>query len=236
VLAKVAALPITQWSFKEFPGARHLGPMAQDCHAAFGVGLDDKHIATVDADGVALAAIQGLNEKVEDRGQRTEVRVEVRVGRTQAAHAEARDAEKRRCPMTTRSVLECGSPLPLLHRCLAGDKRGVCRSGRSSPCESARGPVQFKSWRSLAASLTFLAAALTARAQSYSMDWHTIAGGAGMSAGGVYTLSGTIGQSGTGGPMTNGPYSLVPWSIVLSSRSPRSPDPRVQAGHWRLGA
>jgi hypothetical protein len=72
VLAKVAALPITQWSFREFPGARHLGPMAQDFHAAFGVGLDDKHIATVDADGVALAAIQGLNEKLEGRSQKAE--------------------------------------------------------------------------------------------------------------------------------------------------------------------
>jgi len=27
--------------------SRHLGPMAQDFYAAFGVGLDDKHIATV---------------------------------------------------------------------------------------------------------------------------------------------------------------------------------------------
>jgi hypothetical protein len=72
VLAKVAALPITQWTFKEFPGARHLGPMAQDFYAAFGVGLDDKHIATVDADGVALAAIQGLNEKVESGKRKAE--------------------------------------------------------------------------------------------------------------------------------------------------------------------
>jgi hypothetical protein len=39
--------------------------MAQDFHAAFGLGTDERHIATVDADGVALAAIQGLNEKVE---------------------------------------------------------------------------------------------------------------------------------------------------------------------------
>jgi hypothetical protein len=69
-------LPIMQWSFKEFPGARHLGPMAQDFHAAFGVGLDDKHIATVDADGVALAAIQGLNEKVEVRSQKSEVSIQ----------------------------------------------------------------------------------------------------------------------------------------------------------------
>jgi hypothetical protein len=41
--------------------------MAQDFHAAFGLnGADDKHIATVDADGVALAAIQGLNQKLEE--------------------------------------------------------------------------------------------------------------------------------------------------------------------------
>jgi phage shock protein A len=42
--------------------------MAQDFHAAFGLnGADDKHIATVDEEGVALAAIQGLNQKVEER-------------------------------------------------------------------------------------------------------------------------------------------------------------------------
>ena len=42
--------------------------MAQDFHAAFGLnGADDKHIATVDEEGVALAAIQGLNQKVEEQ-------------------------------------------------------------------------------------------------------------------------------------------------------------------------
>jgi len=40
--------------------------MAQDFYAAFAVGPDDKHIATVDADGVALAAIQGLNQKLDE--------------------------------------------------------------------------------------------------------------------------------------------------------------------------
>jgi molecular chaperone GrpE (heat shock protein) len=43
--------------------------MGQDFHAAFGLGTDDKHIATVDADGVALAAIQALNQKVEEQRQ-----------------------------------------------------------------------------------------------------------------------------------------------------------------------
>ena len=71
VLEKVSGLPITRWSFKELPGTEHVGPMAQDFHAAFGVGADDKHISTVDADGVALAAIQGLHEIVKE--QKTEL-------------------------------------------------------------------------------------------------------------------------------------------------------------------
>ncbi len=66
VLAKVAALPLQSWSYTNRPGVKHVGPMAQDFRAAFGLGEDDKHIATVDADGVALAAIQGLNQKLEE--------------------------------------------------------------------------------------------------------------------------------------------------------------------------
>lgn len=65
VLSKVAALPITRWHYTNDTGTLHLGPVAQDFHAAFGLGADDKHIAMVDADGVALAAIQGLNQKVD---------------------------------------------------------------------------------------------------------------------------------------------------------------------------
>jgi hypothetical protein len=65
-LAKVTALPIAKWNFKQDPGTKHLGPVAQDFYAAFNVGSDDKHIATVDEGGVALAAIQGLNQKLED--------------------------------------------------------------------------------------------------------------------------------------------------------------------------
>jgi hypothetical protein len=65
ILDKVVALPISEWNFKGAGAQRHIGPMAQDFRAAFGLGPDDKHIATVDAEGVALAAIQGLNQKVE---------------------------------------------------------------------------------------------------------------------------------------------------------------------------
>jgi hypothetical protein len=65
VLEKVAALPITSWHFTNDVATTHLGPMAQDFYAAFNIGPDDKHIATVDEGGVALAAIQGLDQKVE---------------------------------------------------------------------------------------------------------------------------------------------------------------------------
>ncbi len=44
-----------------------MGPTAQDFYAAFGLGIDDKHIVTVDGNGVALAAIQGLYELVKDQ-------------------------------------------------------------------------------------------------------------------------------------------------------------------------
>jgi hypothetical protein len=64
ILEKVAALPVSRWNYKDDPDTPHIGPMAQDFHAAFATGADDKHIATVDADGVALAAIKGLNEKL----------------------------------------------------------------------------------------------------------------------------------------------------------------------------
>jgi len=65
VLEKVAALPLSTWSYIADPGVRHVGPMAQDFRDAFAVGVDEKSIATVDADGVALAAIQGLNQKLD---------------------------------------------------------------------------------------------------------------------------------------------------------------------------
>ena len=68
ILKRVAALPIQQWRFKaEEAGVRHVGPMAQDFHSAFGLGAVPTAISTVDADGVALAAIQGLNQKLEQK-------------------------------------------------------------------------------------------------------------------------------------------------------------------------
>lgn len=66
ILRKVLNLPISTWSYKG-QNFRHIGAMAQDFYAAFGVGENDKTITTVDPDGVSFAAIQGLNEKLEEQ-------------------------------------------------------------------------------------------------------------------------------------------------------------------------
>lgn len=79
VLDKVAGLPISQWNFKGDPTV-HLGPMAQDFYSAFALGPDDKHIVTVDEEGVALAALQGLNLKLEEKSARIK-KLEARIER-----------------------------------------------------------------------------------------------------------------------------------------------------------
>jgi hypothetical protein len=61
VLRRLDRIPITRWSYKsQRRTIRHVGPMAQDFRAAFGLGEDNRHIDTIDSEGVALAAIQGL--------------------------------------------------------------------------------------------------------------------------------------------------------------------------------
>lgn len=94
VLEKVAALPIASWNYKDDPATRHVGPMAQDFHAAFAVGEDDKHIAMVDADGVALAAIQGLHRRVEAQNAALQARDE-RIGKLEGELAELRALVRR---------------------------------------------------------------------------------------------------------------------------------------------
>jgi hypothetical protein len=71
VLAKVASLPVTEWNYKtDSKDVQHIGPMAQEFQAAFHLdGADDTHISVVDEGGVVLAAIQGLNQKLEETQQ-----------------------------------------------------------------------------------------------------------------------------------------------------------------------
>jgi len=83
VLERVAHLPITQWKMKAEPaGRKHIGPMAQDFYAAFGLGDSDRYIALGDGQGVALAAVQALYQVVQEKdGQVRKLRQQLQVTR-----------------------------------------------------------------------------------------------------------------------------------------------------------
>jgi hypothetical protein len=70
MLERVRSLPISTWNYtSDDPSIRHIGAMAQDFTATFGVGADDRHIHPIDGQGVALAAIQGLLTQIEEMRQ-----------------------------------------------------------------------------------------------------------------------------------------------------------------------
>ena len=66
ILEKLAQLPISTWNYKaDPPSVHHLGPMAQDFAAAFGLGDSDRVINMVDANGVLMVAVQALYRRVQ---------------------------------------------------------------------------------------------------------------------------------------------------------------------------
>lgn len=68
ILSQLTQLPLATWNYEsQDESIRHIGPMAQDFHAAFAVGEDERYITGIDADGVALAAIQGLHQIVQEK-------------------------------------------------------------------------------------------------------------------------------------------------------------------------
>ena len=71
ILERLKDMPVSTWNYKTQDDAiRHIGPMAQDFYAAFQVGEDSRRIGTIDSSGVALAAIQGLSQLVEEKDAR----------------------------------------------------------------------------------------------------------------------------------------------------------------------
>jgi hypothetical protein len=80
-------MPISSWNFTaDEAETRHIGPVAQDFYAAFGLGADDKHIAPLDANGVALAGVKELNTLVQE--QETQIaELEARLAALETANA-----------------------------------------------------------------------------------------------------------------------------------------------------
>ena len=79
ILDKIAGLAIKQWVYKERPDELHVGPVAEDFYATFALGTDNKHISTIDADGVMMAAIQALkaeNDELNSEKEQLELRIQ----------------------------------------------------------------------------------------------------------------------------------------------------------------
>lgn len=70
ILRKVESLKIKSWNYKSQANSiRHIGPMAQDFYGSFGLGESDLMISSIDMDGVILAAIKGLNNRLNELEQ-----------------------------------------------------------------------------------------------------------------------------------------------------------------------
>jgi hypothetical protein len=95
VLERLLALPISTWRYRGEDAARHLGPVAEDFKAAFGLGGDPQYIGTVDADGVALASIQGLARRLERENQTLRTELAAMTARLDALEAKAASTDAR---------------------------------------------------------------------------------------------------------------------------------------------
>ncbi|MBI3734137.1 MAG: tail fiber domain-containing protein, partial [Chloroflexi bacterium] len=99
VLAQLNSIPIQTWSYKtQDASIRHIGPTAQDFFAAFGVGEDERTITTIDGEGVALAAIQGLSQIV----QKQDAEIAALKGRVAALEASQQTQQQQNAAIESR--------------------------------------------------------------------------------------------------------------------------------------
>ena len=99
----VKKVPISTWSYEGDERVRHIGPMAQDFFDAFGLGDSRRHISSIDADGVAMAALQGLHQvhaqvaaevrALEDDAERAEKEIRRNAEMLAAQESQLADAE-----------------------------------------------------------------------------------------------------------------------------------------------
>jgi hypothetical protein len=73
LLAKLERMPVSSWNYRGAPAQeRHLGPVAEDFHAAFGLGASNRYIAPADMAGVALASVKALQDEIKQRDEHIE--------------------------------------------------------------------------------------------------------------------------------------------------------------------
>jgi len=115
-LAGVEQLEVATWEYEnddgEGAGTTHIGPMAEEFHDAFDVGDSDKHINSINADGAAFAAIQGLSEKLDEKTEQIEEqqdRIEHQAARIEALEEQNRKLEERLTALESQST--AGGPI-----------------------------------------------------------------------------------------------------------------------------
>ena len=102
ILQRLVAMPVTSWSMKSRPDLMQIGPMAQDFFAAFGLGDTDKMINTTNAQGVALAAIQGLNQLLNEKLSEKDVEIKKQALRIEQQGSRMQALEKALSALQTR--------------------------------------------------------------------------------------------------------------------------------------
>jgi hypothetical protein len=92
ILAGLQRVPVSSWNYLTQDRAiRHMGPMAQDLYAAFGLGESNLMINSIDIDGVNLAGVQALTTRTDAlRTQVQTLTTENSALRTRVTELEAR--------------------------------------------------------------------------------------------------------------------------------------------------
>jgi len=96
LLAKLSRVPLLTWNYRsQSADVRHIGPTAQDFRAAFGLGEDEKHISTIDAEGIALAGVQELYRIIQEKDRKI-ASFEEKLKRLEQRLAQVEDQKARR--------------------------------------------------------------------------------------------------------------------------------------------
>ncbi len=108
VLDRLSELQISSWRYLNGDdGVRHIGPMAQDFHAAFGFGVSETTISTVDAQGIAFAAIQALNQRLLESQAEVAV-LKIQSGQMRELAERNAELERRLSLMEARAQVDAG--------------------------------------------------------------------------------------------------------------------------------
>jgi len=105
ILQRITEMSISQWQYKDTLGENHIGPMAQDFYAAFGLGQSETGLSSIDTAGVALAAIQALASENSDLRQQIQ---------SQADRLQELENQQIMMQTMVSSILEAQQASPLL--------------------------------------------------------------------------------------------------------------------------